>query len=288
MGATVLITGEHSVLGQACLTHLHAQGYQVNTLSVRKDTWKTQPFIATHVLHVAGLAHVSYKTQDNDLYDSVNHRLAFEVASKAKADGVKHFIFFSTMLVLGESTARHKPFDLKASPNPQNPYSQSKHRAEEALQTLADATFTVTIMRLPFVYGPMTKGNYQKLSRLAQKLPIFPKTTNQRTMLYIGHLVVWVEALIKNPYQGIVYPQNEHAVSTSTLFKSIRQAHHKKTLLLPGVGYVLAWLSPLHPTLRKLFGSFAYGPTTKDPFFVNDVHDFETTIRLSEGGAVHG
>lgn len=285
MAANILITGEHSVLGQACLTHLQKKGYKVNPLSVRGDEWKKNPFDAQHIIHVAGLAHVAYHKNQMDIYDQVNHLLAVDVATKAKSDGAKHFIFFSTMLVLGEVTSKVNPFDLNSEPNPKNPYSLSKHKAEKALQALASDAFKVTILRIPFVYGPQAKGNYHKLSKLAQTLPIFPKTTNQRTMLYIGNLPHWVEAVIRQPIQGFVYPQNDHPVSTSTLFKTIRAAHGKKTLLVPGIGTLLGWLSPLHPTLRKLFASFAYGPKTLMLLHVNDVVDFETSIRLSEGGA---
>ncbi len=189
------------------------------------------------------------------------------------------------MLVLGESTKKNQPFMLSSPPNPQNPYSLSKHRAEEALLKLADDDFMVTILRLPFVYGPKAKGNYGKLSRLALKLPVFVKTTNQRSMLYIGNLVHWVEAIIQHPFTGFVYPQNDDFVSTSDLFKTIRTVHGKKTWLIPGLGWLLRLMSPAHPVLRKLFASLAYAEETKQPLHVKDVVSFETSIKESEANS---
>ena len=282
MKKRVLITGETSYLGQVCAKHLRAQDMSVRSLSLRQETWKETTFEdVDHLIHVAGIAHVSYKKNEDSLYDDINHRLTLEVAKKAKQEGVKHFIFFSTMLVLGEHT--RLPLSKDTKPNPKNPYSLSKYHAEVGLHALADEHFVVTILRLPFVYGPNAKGNYAKLSKLAQKLPVFLKTNNQRTMLYVGNLSYWIESLIKNPVQGTIYPQNDEPVNTSTLFKTIRTVHGKKTYLIPGFGSLLRHISVLHPTLRKLFASQVYAKDTRIPLNVPDQVSFVDSIYESEG-----
>ncbi len=90
MSTSVLITGQTSSLGQACHAHLKNAGYHVKSMSLRADSWKNESFEPYHhLLHVAGIAHVSYQQQDASMYDKVNHQLTLEVAKKAKADGIK-------------------------------------------------------------------------------------------------------------------------------------------------------------------------------------------------------
>ena len=52
------------------------------------------------------------------------------------------------------------------------------------------------------------------LSKLAKKLPVFPKMSNQRSMLYIENLCEFIRLLIKNNSHGTFYPQNKEYAST--------------------------------------------------------------------------
>ncbi len=53
------------------------------------------------VYHVAGIAHRKETKENRELYYAVNRDLAYEVAKKSKQDGIKQFIFLSTMSVYG-------------------------------------------------------------------------------------------------------------------------------------------------------------------------------------------
>ena len=54
------------------------------------------------VFHVAGIAHVSSDPKLEDLYYEVNTKLTIETAKKAKVEGVKQFIFMSSIIVYGD------------------------------------------------------------------------------------------------------------------------------------------------------------------------------------------
>src|SRR5699024_4946803 len=105
------------------------------------------------------------------LYYVVNRDLTDAVAKKAKNEGVKHFIFLSTMSVYGLNEGiinEHTPL------KPKTHYGKSKLQAEERIKLLATDTFKVAIIRPPMIYGKGCKGNYQRLRKLALMTPVFP------------------------------------------------------------------------------------------------------------------
>ena len=58
------------------------------------------------VYHVAGLAHADVGKVDaatKRKYYEVNYKLAVETAKKAKAEGVKQFVFMSSAIVYADS-----------------------------------------------------------------------------------------------------------------------------------------------------------------------------------------
>ncbi|MHC5924116.1 NAD-dependent epimerase/dehydratase family protein, partial [Streptococcus pyogenes] len=57
------------------------------------------------VFHVAAIVHKNEKNINPQLYYTVNRDLPVELAKKAKSEGVKQFIFLSTMSVYGRNEA---------------------------------------------------------------------------------------------------------------------------------------------------------------------------------------
>ena len=108
------------------------------------------------------------------------------------------------------------------------------------------------------IYGPGSKGNYPVLSKLAQKLPVFPKVDNQRSMLYIDNLMEFVRLMVENEEQGIFWPQNTEYSNTTELVKLIAQAHGKKMAVIPGFTWALKLMSHVTGLVNKAFGSLSY------------------------------
>ena len=183
-----------------------------------------------------------------------------EVASKAKAEGVKQFLFMSSMSVYGLAAPVGKVVTITADTalNPTDNYGISKKKAEEGLAPLADGNFKVAVLRPPMIYGKGCKGNYVTLAKLAKKLPVFPWVDNQRSMLYMENLAEFIRLLIDDGADGIFCPQNNEYVNTSDMVSLIAHANGRGILMIHGFAWALKLLRPVTGIVDKAFGSLCY------------------------------
>ena len=184
----ILITGKNSYIGNSLVRWLgyYHNRYSIDSISLKSDDWKKKKFSEYDVvLHVAGIAHIKETKENEGLYYKVNRDLTYEIAQKAKTEGVKQFIFLSSMSVYGIMEGVISA-DTPLKPN--SAYGKSKLEGEKLIENLHDASFTVAILRPPMVYGNNCRGNYTKLAALALKTPVFPKVDNKRSMIYIDNL----------------------------------------------------------------------------------------------------
>ena len=262
----ILITGADSYIGTSIERYLAQwpQQYQVDTLDMVDGSWSERSFAGYDaVFHVAGIAHSdtgNVSEERKALYYKVNTDLTVETAKKAKAEGVGQFIFMSSAIVYGDSApiGQQKVITADTPLAPANFYGDSKVQAEKGILPLNDDDFHVVVLRPPMIYGPGSKGNYPVLSKLAQKLPVFPKVANQRSMLYIGNLAEFVRLMIENREQGIFWPQNSEYSNTTVLVRLIANAQGKNNLIVPGLGWALKLLGHATGLVNKAFGSLSY------------------------------
>ncbi len=229
----ILITGANSYIGTSFEKYVSQwpDKYIVDTVDMIDGTWKQKDFSKYDVVfHVAGIAHVSPNPKLKELYYKVNRDIAIETAKKAKLEGIKQFIFMSSIIVYGDSgkIGEKKIITKETVPNPTNFYGKSKLQAEEGIRALADDNFKVVILRPPMIYGKGSKGNYSKLAKAALILPIFPDIGNERSMLHIDNLCEFIRLMIKNEESGIFFPQNAEYVQTSEMVRLIAEVHGKK------------------------------------------------------------
>ncbi len=280
----VLIAGANSYIGTQLavwLSHTPDQ-FTVQTVSVRGDVCKTIDFSAFDtVVLVAGIAHQKETPQNEALYDTVNHKLAVLVAQTAKAAGVKQLIFFSSMSVYGLTTGH---ITQTTQPTPDTAYGRSKLAAEKALALLLSDSFRIAVLRPPMIYGPGCRGNYPRLSALVQKLPLFPRVVNQRSMLYIDTLCDFLQTLITQQAGGLYFPQNHDYVATCELAKQIALAHGKHIRQIRGFGWLLTLLSRRGGTIGKVFGSLTYDQAMSNAYRPAQEPAFAETIRVTEAG----
>ena len=266
----VLITGANSYIGTSVEKWLkkYPDKYSVDTIDVKNNFWKEKSFSTYDVVyHVAGIAHADVgKVSDETkkLYYTVNRDLAIEIAKKAERDGVRQFIFMSSMIIYGESGGfREKRIITKdTKPRPANFYGDSKWQADEGIQRLGNNNFKVVIVRPPMIYGKGSKGNYPMLAKIAKKSPIFPEVKNQRSMLYIDNLCEFIRLVIENEDFGIFFPQNAEYNCTSTIIKEIAKNYRKNIIVTPLLAPFVA-LAALFPgkiggLVNKAFGNFCY------------------------------
>ena len=261
----ILITGKDSYIGVSFENYIRQfDGYSVETVDMIDGSWRNMSFAQYDVVfHVAGIAHSDFgkiSEERKSIYYKVNTDLAIETAEKAKAEGVKQFVFMSSASVYGESApiGKIKRITKDTQPSPANYYGDSKVQAEKGLELLKDGDFKIVVLRPPMIYGENCKGNYPTLSKFAKKLPIFPYVKNERSMLYVGNLTEFITLMIDNNEDGVFFPQNAEYTNTSELVKLISQVHDKHLLLVKGFSWALKITSKFTGLVNKAFGNLTY------------------------------
>ena len=143
----ILITGANSYIGTSFEQWVKQwqDQYTVDTVDMQSKDWNNVNFSGYDVVfHVAGFVHYKETNKNRDLYYQVNRDLAFDTAKKAKEEGVKQFLFLSTMNVYGISIGVIKENTI---PKPRNSYGDSKLQAELKINTLKDNCFNIAILR---------------------------------------------------------------------------------------------------------------------------------------------
>lgn len=285
----ILITGANSYIGTSFEKYMAEwpEKYQVDTIDMIDGSWKEKDFSSYDVIyHVAGIAHSDngkISAEKEKLYRSVNTDLTIEVAKKAKAEGVKQFIFMSSAIVYGESgKIGKKKLITKDTPyNPANCYGDSKVQAELGILPLDCPIFKVVVLRPPMIYGKGSKGNFPQLEKFA-KIPFFPYVNNERSMLYVGNLVEFVRLMIENEESGVFYPQNKEYSNTSELVKMIGSTKGKKVHLIKGFSWALKLLSMFTGLVNKAFGNLSYDMSLSEYKEEYRKYPLEKSIELTE------
>jgi len=281
----VLITGANSYIGTSFENYLkkYPDQYMIDTVDMKDGSWRDKDFSYYDVVfHVAGIAHVSSDPKLKDLYYRVNRDLTIETAKKAKVEGVKQFIFMSSIIVYGDSSKNKRVIDRTTIPTPSNFYGDSKLQAEEGLKALEDDNFKIVILRPPMIYGKGSKGNYPKLSKAAQILPIFPDIDNERSMLHIDNLCEFIRLMIDNEERGLFFPQNAEYVKTSEMVRLIAEVHGKKIRLTKVFNPIIKMMYGIN-VVNKVFGNLVY-ENSMSVYKKGEyrIRDFEESIKLSE------
>ena len=259
----ILITGANSYIGMSFEKYMQQwpEDYQVDTVDMIDGTWREKSFAGYDaVFHVAGIAHQKETEENANLYYRINRDLAAETAQKAKAEGVRQFVFLSTMAVYG---IEEGAINMATKPYPVSHYGKAKWEAEQMLETLRGEDFTVAIMRPPMVYGDGCKGNYQSLVKFAKIMPIFPDYQNKRSMLHINNLCRYVKDLIDNKTEGLVLPQDEEFVCTCRMVQQIAQSMGKNIKLWKILNPAVSLAKRFTMAGKKAFGDLYYERISK-------------------------
>ncbi|MBL4658715.1 MAG: NAD-dependent epimerase/dehydratase family protein, partial [Flavobacteriales bacterium] len=186
MSKNILLTGSTGFVGSRFLERDEGK-YQIQTVAwqeLGKDSLDLKGVEV--VLHMAALNHRMDLVPDEDYHRS-NFELSKNLGEQAQAEGVRHFIFLSTVKVYGQKSNGGRAYTESDACEPIDAYGKSKLNAEKALQILESDSFKVSIVRCPLVYGPNVKGNMQRLIKLADSgYPLgFEGIDNKRTMVFV-------------------------------------------------------------------------------------------------------
>ncbi len=277
----ILITGANSYIGTSFENYLKNFGdaYSVSTIDMIDGSWRAADFSKYDaVFHVAAIVHKKETKENQPLYYSINRDLVVEVAEKAKKEGVKQFVFLSSMSVYGLNSGKISP---ETEPTPSTNYGKSKLQAEQKIQTMNSADFCVSVLRPPMIYGKGCKGNFPRLIGLAKKLPIFPNVRNERSMLYIDNLCEFLRQIIDRQLGGVLFPQNTDYVCTTDLVRTAMTALGKKQLYTRIFNPLISLAKPLVGAVNKMFGNLTYDQTMSAYDFDYNVVPFTTGIEKS-------
>lgn len=144
------------------------------------------------IVHLAARVHVMNETAAGSLaaFRETNVIATEALARAAASDGVRRFVYVSSVKVNGETTG-DRPFSRSDNASPADPYGVSKYEAEVALSAVAASTaLELTIIRPPLVYGPGVGANFLRLLKLVQRrIPVpLAAVDNRRSMIYNGNL----------------------------------------------------------------------------------------------------
>lgn len=275
----ILITGANSYIGTSFEKWVSQwpEEYYVDTVETRSDQWKELDFSPYDVVfHVAGIAHQDAKADQEELYYRVNRDLTIEVAQKAKSEGVKQFIFMSSMIVYGASSkiGETKIITRDTVPEPINFYGNSKLQAEQGILPLQSEGFNVVVIRPPMIYGKDSKGNYPILAKFAKITPVFPNIENKRSMLHIDNLTEFIRLMVEHSENGVFFPQNREYIKTAEMVKTIADVKGKKIWLTKLFNPFLVGLGGKMNVINKVFGSLLYSQdisSYKHDYQLNDL-----------------
>ncbi len=196
-------------------------------------------------------------------YRRMNVDATLRLARQAAQAGVTRFVYVSSIKVNGEATSLARPFSLRDTPSPSDPYGISKWEAEQGLaQIAAETGLQVVVIRPPLVYGPQVKANFLQLLRWVRRgwpLPL-GSVDNRRSMIYVGNLVHLILLCAQHPAAaGQTFLASDGMdVSTSQLIRSVARAMHRRAPLFacpPALLRATARLLGKTPVAERLLGS---------------------------------
>jgi nucleoside-diphosphate-sugar epimerase len=166
--------------------------FETGDLSARVD-WTPALAGCSTVVHLAARVHMmrEHAGDPHAVYRAINVDATMRLAEQAARQGVRRFVFVSSVKVNGERTT-DQPFRADDPPAPEDAYGRSKLAAELALQTWAARTGTeLVIVRPPLVYGPGVRANFLRLMQLVKSGVPLPLggIRNRRSMVALGNLV---------------------------------------------------------------------------------------------------
>lgn len=277
----ILIIGKNSYIGNHVDEWLSKFDWNVTQLDVLTDEWKSFDYSSyDSIVHVAGIVHRP-DCHDWELYKRVNTDMPIAIATMAKQQGVKQYVFFSTMAVYGSGKALAPNItDENSKLEAKGMYGRSKLMAEEGLAKLQDNHFKVAFVRPPSVYGKGCKGNYiSRFAMVARKMPVIPTayTDVKQSFIYVDNLSELVHLIIEKELDGPFCPQDDVAVSTNELLETICECLGKKYrgsrllgLFVPLIKFV--------PIVKKAYGGMEYARSLSDKKGMNYV-----VVPLKEG-----
>ncbi|WP_455921259.1 UDP-glucose 4-epimerase family protein [Pseudomonas putida] len=276
----VLVTGATGFIGHPLCIALEQGGYSVVRcqrpgVEARDGSLRyfdlespgTLPLVSDVdvIIHTAARVHVMRGTSASDLhaFRLANVDATLRLARHAAANGVRRFIYLSSIKVNGEFSRPGKPFRADDDPQPSDPYGISKCEAEAALRTLAtQSDMKVVIIRPPLVYGPGVRANFQAMMRwvrLGIPLP-FAGLDNRRSLVYLDNLLDFIVTCVGHPGAAnqTFLVADAGSLSTTELLRQLSGKMGRRSRLFVAPMSLISCLAAVlgkREAVKRLYGS---------------------------------
>ena len=272
----VLVTGKNGSLSTAVADYLKAKKvYDVEQISLRGDEWHQADFSDVEsVIHIAGVTPQNAKSAED--YYRINSELTKDFADKCKTDGVKQFVYISSMAVYGveQSMDIAKGTVTKdTQPNPSTDYGKSKLLAEEYITPLESNDFRVAIIRVPSIYGKGKTEYIDQYKYLAEKLPLIPRAfeDHYKSAICVDNLCELIYLIVKEQAHGIICPDDGQISAVD--FCSAIYPNKKKSRFL---GILIEVLLKKNERILDYYGTVCYS-TSLTTIYSEDYRISNTT-----------
>jgi len=193
------------------------------------------------VIHLAAKVHAIDKPEDNvSDYSKINTKGTERLVKAASANGVKRFIFLSSIKVNGERNISYKKGKILAfnegdDPHPQGAYAKSKLEAEDAIRKIChESEMDFVILRPTLVYGPGVRANFLSLIDIVNKNCPLPLASirNKRSLLYVGNLIHAITLSVSYPEKANkIFLLSDTDISVPELVRKIASLLGKRAFL---------------------------------------------------------
>jgi UDP-4-keto-D-QuiNAc 4-reductase len=259
----ILVTGASGFVGCALCKHLADRRNTVTGVTRKLDSisfseHSTQYFqglqadftdvsaLSPHlqgietIVHTAARVHQVQEAAADPLavYRRINTQATRALAQAAAEQGVKRFVFLSSVKVNGDFSSPDRPHTIHDAPAPTDAYGLSKWEAEQGLKEIAIKTgMELVIIRPPLVYGPGVKANFLTMMRwLSRGVPLpLGNIQNRRSLVALPNLLDFIRLCIENPKvnKQTFLISDQHDLSTTQLLRQLGEALHSPARLLP-------------------------------------------------------
>lgn len=227
----ILITGASGFVGSHISFEL-AKNHTISAISrgvlsnsfVEVFSWNNynyEPCDYDVVIHLAGLAHDTSNSKEEQEYFEVNHQLTVGLVNwiNQSKKSVK-LIYLSSIKVYKDSLI----IDEKTPKKPQSVYGKSKLAAENTIIDNLSGNHTYYILEPVMIYGIGNKGNLPKLYHsLSSGVPYpFGNWKNKRSILSIENLnYAIIQLLESNAASDYFIISDDTTISTSEMIEEL-------------------------------------------------------------------